>query len=184
MLGLCDNGVVTAGGHGIGEPGDELVDIVDEHDQVIATVSRREMRKSNLRHRAVYIAVQGTDGRLFAHQRSFAKDVRPGAWDIAVGGVVGAGESYDEAAVREVSEEIGVEGATLTPWGGGMFGDESFELIGRCYHLVHDGPFTFNDGEVIDSRWLNRAELAALVRDGDVVSDSVALLLDRLVVAE
>ncbi|MCU1387492.1 MAG: hypothetical protein JWL72_830, partial [Ilumatobacteraceae bacterium] len=59
MLGLCDNGVVTAGGH---EGGDELVDIVDEHDQVIATVTRREMRTANLRHRAVYIVVQGTDG--------------------------------------------------------------------------------------------------------------------------
>ena len=68
-------------------PGDELVDIVDEHDNVIATVTRREMRAPRLRHRAVYIAVQHTDGRLLVHQRSHDKDVRPGAWDIAVGGV-------------------------------------------------------------------------------------------------
>lgn len=167
-----------------GPPGDELVDIVDEHDTVIDTVTRREMRVGRLRHRAVYIAVQNSDGKLFVHQRSFDKDVRPGAWDIAVGGVVGAGESYDVAAVRELEEEIGVTGVVPTPWGGGVFGDESYELIGRCYHLVHDGPFAFNDGEVIDHRWMNRAELHALMRDGDVVHDSIALLLGRLVVAE
>ena len=173
-------GLVTADG----VPGDELVDIVDEHDHVIATVTRREMRAGRLRHRAVYIAIQGTDGRLFVHQRSFDKDVRPGAWDIAVGGVVGAGESYDEAALRELEEEVGISGATPTPWGGGVFGDESYELIGRCYHLVHDGPFVFNDGEVIAGAWMNRSDLDALLREEDVVHDSIALLIDRLVVAD
>lgn len=162
------------------DPGDELVDVVDEHDNVIEVVTRREMRARVLRHRAVYIAVQGSDGRLLVHQRSFAKDVRPGAWDIAVGGVVSAGESYESAAVRELAEEIGVTGVTPTPIGGGTFGDEFYELIGRCYHVVHDGPFEFADGEVIQARWVDAAELADLLRDEDVVSDSIALLLDHL----
>ena len=35
----------------------EMVDIVDEHDVVISTVSRHEMRQNRLRHRAVFIAV-------------------------------------------------------------------------------------------------------------------------------
>jgi 8-oxo-dGTP pyrophosphatase MutT (NUDIX family) len=173
---LCENRRVDVG--------DELVDIVDESDRVIDTVTRRDMRARRLRHRAVYIAVQSNDGRLLVHQRSFAKDVRPGAWDIAVGGVVGAGESYDSAAARELAEEIGVIDATPVPWGGGVFGDDSYELIGRCYHVVHDGPFTFADGEVIAAKWVDRAELDALLRDEDVVSDSVALLLDRLIVPD
>lgn len=164
--------------------GDELVDIVDESDRVIAVVSRREMRARRLRHRAVYIAVQGSDGRLLVHQRSFAKDVRPGAWDIAVGGVVGSGESYDAAAVREMAEEIGVIAITPTPIGGGTFGDESFELIGRCYHVVHDGPFTFADGEVIRAKWVDRGELDALLATEEVMHDSVALLLGHLDVGE
>ncbi len=164
--------------------GDELVDIVDESDRVIAVVSRREMRARRLRHRAVYIAVQGSDGRLLVHQRSFDKDVRPGAWDIAVGGVVGSGESYDAAAVREMAEEIGVIAITPTPIGGGTFGDESFELIGRCYHVVHDGPFTFADGEVIQAKWVDRGELDALLATEEVMHDSVALLLGHLDVGE
>lgn len=165
------------------DPGDELVDIVDENDRVVAVVPRRQMRAERLRHRAVYIAVLGTDGRLLVHQRSFAKDVRPGAWDIAVGGVVGAGEGYDESARRELAEEIGVDGADLVSLGGGTFSDQHYEIVGRCYSVVHDGPFTFADGEVIAARWVNRAELDTLLREHDVVSDSVALILDRIVVA-
>ena len=175
---------MTADAEAAHGPADELVDIVDEHDNVVETVTRREMRAARLRHRAVYIAVQHSDGRLLVHQRSHDKDVRPGAWDIAVGGVVGAGESYDDAAVRELAEEIGIEDAVPTPWGGGVFADESYELIGRCYHLVHDGPFRFADGEVIAAKWVNRRELAILLRDEDVVSDSIALLLDRLVITD
>ena len=162
------------------DPGDELVDIVDADDHVIEVVTRRRMRAEVLRHRAVFIAVQGTDGRLLVHQRSFAKDVRPGAWDIAVGGVVGSGESYDDAARRELAEEIGVEGAVPVPIGGGTFGDEHYELIGRCYRVVHDGPFTFADGEVIDARWVDATGLDELLRIEEVMSDSIALLLGHL----
>lgn len=159
------------------QPADELVDVVDEHDHVLRVATRREMRADRLRHRAVFIAVQHSDGRLLVHQRSFDKDVRPGAWDIAVGGVVASGEDYDTAAVRELAEEIGVVGIVPSPVGGGTFGDESFELIGRCYRVIADGPFEFADGEVIAARWVNRTELDELLRTHDVMSDSVALLL-------
>jgi isopentenyldiphosphate isomerase len=159
------------------DAGDELVDVVDEHDRVVRVVTRREMRARRLRHRAVYVAVQGTDGRLLVHQRSPDKDVRPGAWDVAVGGVVASGETYDDAAVRELAEEIGVEGVAPVPLGGGLFGDEHFEVFGRCYRVVTDGPFRFSDGEVIATRWVNRGELDDLLNTHDVMSDSVALLL-------
>jgi 8-oxo-dGTP pyrophosphatase MutT (NUDIX family) len=160
--------------------GDELVDIVDADDNVIAVVSRRQMRAERLRHRAVFIAVQDGVGRLLVHQRSFAKDVRPGAWDIAFGGVVGSGEDYDLAAERELAEEIGVTGVSLRFVGGGTFGDEHYELIGRCYHVVHDGPVAFADGEVIDARWVDRDGLDELLRTEQVMHDSIALLLDHL----
>ena len=160
--------------------GDELVDIVDADDQVIATVPRREMRARRLRHRAVYALIQASDGRVLVHQRSHTKDIRPGAWDMAVGGVVGAGESYDEAIVRELAEEIGVVGATPTTWGGGAFGDGDGGYHARCYHLVHDGPFRFDDGEVIATRWVRPEEVVAIVGAEGVVADGVAFLLERL----
>src|SRR5213080_4686005 len=66
-----------------------------------ATVTRREMRVRRLPHRATYVLVFNRRGELFVHLRSPHKDVFPGHWDVAIGGVLAAGESFDEGARRE-----------------------------------------------------------------------------------
>ena len=156
----------------------ELVDIVDAHDRVVRTVGRQQMRTERLRHRAVFVAVMHPDGRLLVHQRSELKDLWPGRWDLAVGGVVSSGETYDDAARREVAEEIGIESAPQPLNGGGSYDDADVSLIGRCYLLVHPGPFTFADGEVVRAEWVH---VQSLTHDGrDYLPDSLALLLPLL----
>jgi isopentenyldiphosphate isomerase len=162
------------------DAGDEMVDIVDDHDQVIRTVSRREMRAGRLMHRAVFIAVVHPDGRLLVHRRSESKDLWPGWWDIAVGGVVAAGESYEDAARREVAEEIGVP-TEPEPIGGGRFVDDDVALVGRCFRVTHAGPFTFADGEVVEAHWVTREELESLHAVQRFLPDSWALLLPLLI---
>ncbi|MEI6743905.1 MAG: NUDIX domain-containing protein, partial [bacterium] len=82
--------------------GEELVDIVDQNDNVLYQCARKEMRANVLRHRVVFSAVVNSAGELLSHQRSAMKDLWPSWWDIAVGGVVAAGENYDTAALREL----------------------------------------------------------------------------------
>jgi isopentenyldiphosphate isomerase len=154
----------------------ELVDVVDEDDVVVTTVERAVMRAGRLRHRAVFILVTASDGRLLVHRRSAAKDLWPGRWDIAVGGVVAAGESYDEAARRELAEEIGIEVSALDGLGPGRYADADVDLVARCYRVVHDGPVRFADGEVVEARWIDETTLAALLADAPFVPDSLALL--------
>ncbi|MGJ5750425.1 isopentenyldiphosphate isomerase [Streptomyces puniciscabiei] len=91
-------------------PADEILDIVDEHDQVIAQCPRGEAYARGLRHRCVFVQARDAAGRLFVHRRTATKLVFPALYDMFVGGVVGAGESYDEAALREAEEELGVTG--------------------------------------------------------------------------
>ena len=155
----------------------ELVEIVDDDGQVIATVPRSEMRAKRLRHRSVGIAVMSTDGRLLIHRRSPEKDIWPGWWDIAAGGVVAAGESFEVAARRELAEELGLVDIELQYLGEGEYSDGHVAEIGRCYLVVHDGPFTFDDGEVVEARWITLNELKAMRSDHDFVPDSLALLL-------
>ena len=82
------------------DPGAELVDVVDAGNRVVGTVTRREMRARRLPHRSTYILVFDRAGRLFVHLRTATKDVWPSHWDVCVGGVLAAGESYDEGAAR------------------------------------------------------------------------------------
>jgi isopentenyldiphosphate isomerase len=159
---------------------DELVDVVDDDDNVIATVTRAEMRAGRLQHRSVGVAVMSTDGRLLIHRRSDAKDIWPGWWDIAAGGVVTAGEFYDDAARRELAEELGVDGVDVEYLGQARYVDHDLAALCRCYRVVHDGPFTFADGEITEARWVTFAELDTMRATHSFLPDSIALLLPLL----
>lgn len=91
-------------------PSDEILDIVDENDEVIGQAPRGEATARGLRHRCAFIEVRDAEGRIFVHRRTATKLVFPSHYDMFVGGVVGAGETYDEAALREAEEELGVTG--------------------------------------------------------------------------
>lgn len=101
-------------------------------------------------------------------------------WDLAAGGVVAAGETYDDAARRELAEELGVVAEKWEPLGDGTFVDDKVSMIGRCYLVVHDGPFQFTDGETDEVRWVDRDELDELLATESFVPDNLALLLPLL----
>jgi 8-oxo-dGTP pyrophosphatase MutT (NUDIX family) len=161
------------------DPPDELVDVVDAQDRVLAVVTRREMREKGLRHRAVYLLVVSSAGALLVHRRSDAKDVMPGWWDTVAGGVVGAGESYDEAAERELAEELGIS-APLEPLGSATYEDARAAVNGRIYRVRHDGPFRFADGEITEAHWVAPAELPGLLQTRQWCPDSIAIALPLL----
>ena len=161
----------------------ERVDVVDTDDRVVCTVSRSEMRRDRLRHRAVFVAVLDGVGNLLVHRRSASKDVWPGWLDIAVGGVVTSGESYADAVRRELVEEIGVSDVDPIEIDRGrvqVYDDADVSLVGRCYAVTTKGPFVFADGEVSDAWWVSRDEFEELRRRERFLPDSLALLLPLL----
>jgi len=91
-------------------PAEEILDIVDEHDRVVDRAPRGEAYARRLRHRCVFIQARDREGRIFVHRRTSTKLVFPSRYDMFVGGVVAAGETYDDAALREAEEELGVSG--------------------------------------------------------------------------
>jgi isopentenyldiphosphate isomerase len=161
-------------------PADELVEVVDPSGAVVEVVTRARMRAEHLRHRAVFVAVESSDGRVLVHRRSEDKDVWPGWWDLAVGGVVAAGEPWLDAARRELAEEVGLHGVDPELLSSGRYEDEVVRLVARVYRVVHDGPFTFADGEVLEARFVTRVELDELVASRPFLPDSLALVLPLL----
>ena len=154
--------------------GDELVDHLADDGTVLGSVTRRAMRQANLLHRTVFIVV--TDGtRLLAHQRAPWKDVWPSYWDLAFGGVVGAGEEWTAAAARELAEEAGLA-APLAHLGETRYEDPHVREIARVYRVSSAGPFTFPDGEVVDTAWVERAGLDDWLAGRSVCPDSAAIV--------
>jgi len=155
------------------------VDVLDDLGNVIRTASRAEVRRDNLRHRTVFIAVLNDNDELLVHRRAEWKDVWPGLWDVAFGGVVDAGEAWEAAAVRELSEEAGVR-LELGYLGEDTYDDDQVRELARVYLARTAGPFTFDDGEVAEVAWVALTELRAWIAERSVCPDSVGVVLPRL----
>lgn len=130
------------------QPTVEQVLVVDDHNHVIDRVPRSTMREQGLCHRATYVFVFNSSGQLYVQERTLNKDIYPGFFDPATGGVVAEGESYDEAAVRELKEELGIEKTSLTPHFHFYFREDSCQVWGRVYSCRYDGPLELQEDEV------------------------------------
>ncbi|MCS7026584.1 MAG: NUDIX hydrolase YfcD [Bryobacteraceae bacterium] len=125
---------------------DELIVVVDEQNREVGVAPRWRMRAERLGHRSTYIFVFDSQGRLYVQHRTETKDVFPGYWDLAAGGVVLAGETYEESAERELAEELGIRGVTLEPWFDFYFA--AHRVWGRAYGCRYEGPLALQPEEV------------------------------------
>jgi isopentenyldiphosphate isomerase len=130
------------------DPALDLVDIVDDHGATVRQVTRREMRARRLPHRSTYILVFNRQGELFVHLRTETKDVYPSHWDVCVGGVLAAGESFDDGAARELVEELAVS-APLERLFACRHEDPATIVHGMVYRTIHDGPFHLQPEEIV-----------------------------------
>ncbi len=87
---------------------DELVERVDGRDRVLGVVSRREAVREGWLHRVAVTVCRDERGRILVHRRSERLSRFPGFYEVVVGGAVNVGESYEQAAARELAEELGV----------------------------------------------------------------------------
>lgn len=118
----------------------EIFDVVDEEDQVVASLPRERVHADYLRHRAVHILLRNHAGEIFLQKRAPWKEINPNVWDSSAAGHLEAGETYEAAAHRELLEEVGVDTelrrlGKLTPCE--ATGNEFIEVYGG----THSGPF-------------------------------------------
>lgn len=133
---------------------DELLAVVDEHDQVIGQATRREIHLNKLRHRAVHAVVINRKGEILLQKRSKKKDSHPGYWDISMGGHVDAGEEYEEAARREIREELGIDAPLQEVARREAAPDSGWEFV-RLYEVHFDGDVNFNRNEIDEIAWVS-----------------------------
>jgi 8-oxo-dGTP pyrophosphatase MutT (NUDIX family) len=159
---------------------DEIVVIVDEHNNVVGAAPRREMRAQRLPHRSTYILVFNSQGALYVQKRTMTKDVFPGYYDPAAGGVVLAGESYEESAQRELYEEMGIRDVPLTPLFTFYFADERTRVWGRVFSCVYDGELVLQPEEVESGEFLPVAEILRRAQTEPYTPDGLYVLQRHL----
>lgn len=88
---------------------EEKLNIVNEDDEVIGVEEREVIHKNGLLHREIHVNFITPDKKIIFQRRALDKDTFPGLLDAAVGGHVEIGDSYEDAAVKEVFEETGLK---------------------------------------------------------------------------
>ena len=133
---------------------EEIFDVVNAQDEVVGHRVRHEVHRLGLMHRAVHVLVFNAQGEVFLQKRSLKKDIAAGKWDSSSSGHLDRGEAYDDCAVREVREEIGLhlpqpptrlfklEACPETGW--------DFCWIYRCHS---EGPFVLHPEEIETGGW-------------------------------
>ena len=157
-------------------PGDEIVLVVDRDNNETGRVPRHEMRTRGLPHRASYIMVFNSKGELFVQKRTRSKDIYPGYYDVAAGGVVLAGESYAESAKRELEEELGIRETVLTPHFTFFYEEETNQVWGRVYTCIYDGALILQAQEVESGFFASPDEVIALSRKEPFTPDGIYVL--------
>ena len=128
----------------------------------------------------------GLDSRVVVHKRADWKDVAPGFWDLAFGGVCGAGEMWRSSARRELMEEAGLVDVPLIPVGAGRWIDDSNVIMGGLFLTPTTQQPVPNDGEVVAVDEISIGELAAWCGSHQICGDTLAFVppvLDRLIQA-
>lgn len=154
----------------------ELVSIVDENNQQVGSCTRGQMRAENLIHRSSFVAIFNSQGQVYVQKRVSFKETYPSYYDPAPGGVVGADESYEQNAEREIEEEMGVKQVKLNPCFDFYHADEISRLWGRLFTCTYDGEFHLDPEEVESGEFMSVQEVQALLRKGQVPPDSKACL--------
>ena len=149
---------------------DEYLDLVDIQDRVIATKLRSEVYAEHLHNfRVVNAFLVNAEGKLWIPRRSSTKRIFPLCLDMSMGGHVESGESYEEAFMRELQEELRIDARThpftmlgkLTPH------EHNMSAFMQVYELRTDATPQFNNDDFVEYFWLSPDELFQRIYAGE-----------------
>ncbi|MGC5615895.1 isopentenyl-diphosphate Delta-isomerase [Georgenia sp. Z1491] len=99
-----------------GATGEELVVLVDEDGTPVGTAPKAEIHTdATPLHLAFSCYVLDARGRTLLTRRALSKTTWPGVWTNACCGHPGPGETSEDAVVRRMRDELGLEVARVRP---------------------------------------------------------------------
>lgn len=123
----------------------EIIDIVDANDKVVGSATKDEVRQKGLLSRVSFVILLNAKNELFLQQRKATKTTYPLYWSGSAAGHLRTGESYLEAALREVEEELGVKTSLQEI---GKFTSEVDKEIVTVFIGKSDGPYTLEGAAI------------------------------------
>ena len=142
---------------------------IDKEDRVLGRIDRDEAHSKNLLHRAGVVFVLNSKSEVALAKRSRKKIIFPGSTDSVCSFHVKYGQSYAEAAKKELSEETGIR---IKPdYIGKFLLDEDPDHIMVAVFLVrHDGAIVLDPSEVESLKFHSLRETDSIIKNKTVTS--------------
>lgn len=171
----------------------EFLDVVNESDEIVGKASKQEIYEKSLTHRIVHVFVFNDKGEMALHVRSKNSLFCPLYWDTAASGHVQSGESYKEAALRELDEEIGINAEVNLVYKDlyeytDEYDDPSINKRGiqkglkkflATLKAVHNGPFKINPEEVEKAEFFSLEEIQEMINNGERFHPELLFILNK-----
>lgn len=144
----------------------ELLDIVNEEDVVIDKQLRSRVHEMGLWHRGVHVFLFTADGKMLIQKRNADRASSPSLLDCSVSEHVQTGETYLEAAIRGMKEEMGVDGIEIKPLMKFRmnYGINDNEISVLYQGIVDPARVSFDPVEIESIQYLEPDELRRLVK--------------------
>ncbi|EGE54256.1 NUDIX hydrolase [Streptococcus parauberis] len=151
-----------------------MAEIWDIYDIYRNKTGRTMERGSNFKegdlHLVVHLCIFNTNGELLIQQRQKDKEGFPNMWDISVGGSALAGETPQQAVMRETLEELGIciDLSQIRPQFTINF-DQGFDDTFLVIADVNLNSLTLQEEEVQDAKWASRQEIFKMMTEGSFI---------------
>lgn len=145
----------------------ELLYRVSPDDQVEGSVERSRAHQEGILHRAGIVFLQRSDRSILIQHRSPSKSIFPDCYDASAAFHVTYGESYEQAAVRELQEEAGVS-AKLTFLGKFRHRDPPEDQFVGVFTGSSDALIRTDPSESTGYEFLTKEGIDTLVRSARV----------------
>lgn len=142
---------------------DERLDVVNDDDVVTGQALRSVVHRRGLLHRGVHVFLFNDRGEMLMQKRSADRANSPSLWDCSVSEHVQAGESYLEAAIRGLKEEMGMEGIEVRLLGKIQmeYGPNDNEISVIYEGKIQPGRVKFDPSEIAEIRFMSVDEIRA-----------------------
>ena len=158
----------------------EILDLVDDTDAVVGTVSREEAWRTNARWlRVVNAFVVNTKGDLWIPRRLASKAVFPLCLDMSVGGHVGTGETYEAAFVREAYEELNLDVIKVGYLELGYLNpvEHGVSAFMKVFEIRQNETPDYNEDDFGSAEWVEPALLLERLANGEAAKGDLEKLV-------
>ena len=163
---------------------DEIIDIVNEHDEVVGAKPRSEIYKEKLTcFRVINAFMMNNEGKIWIPRRHPSKQLMPNVLDASVGGHVLSGEDYLEAFFRETHEELGLkkEQYRYTILDRLIPHEHKTTAFMYVYLIYYNQEPPYNKNDFSEAYWLYPQKARETIEQGEPSKSDLSILLQTLI---